>query len=163
MQDISEEVYEWRSKKLDRCYFTLNIDCTYISIRDNKDINTHKIPVYVVVGTKLSGHKEIVGIYLGNEDENKNIIDELHNENIAEATSFWVSVFSDLKAREIKKVLYVISDGLSGIENAVKDSFSGVFYQRCVVHLVRDLKNYTNKSNAKEVIYNFKKNIQFYF
>ena len=157
LQDISEEVYEWRSKKLDRCYFTLNIDCTYISIRDNKDINTHKIPVYVVVGTKLSGHKEIVGIYLGNEDENKNIIDELHNENIAEATSFWVSVFNDLKTRGIEKVLYVISDGLSGIENAVKQEFKGTFYQRCIVHIVRNLKSYTTKKNSKEVISDFKK------
>ena len=155
--DISSKVLEWRNKKLDRCYFTLNIDCTYISIRDNKDIKTHKIPVYVVVGTKLTGHKEIVGIYLGNEDENKNIIDELHNDDIAEATSFWISVFDDLKTRGIEKVLYVVSDGLSGIENAVKQEFDGVFYQRCIVHIVRNLKSYTNKKNAKEIISDFKK------
>ena len=156
LQDISYSVYEWRNKKLDKCYFTINIDCTYISIRDNKDINSHKIPIYIVVGTKISGSKEILGIYLGNEDENKHIIDSYHNVDIAEATSFWINVFDDLKERGVEKVLYVVSDGLAGIENAVKSSFDGVFYQRCVVHLVRNLKSYTNKNNCASVISDFK-------
>ena len=75
IQDISYNVLEWRNRKLNKCYFTINIDCTYISIRDNKDINSHKVPIYVAVGTTLLGYKEILGIYLGNEDENKNLID----------------------------------------------------------------------------------------
>ena len=123
LQDISYSVYEWRNKKLDKCYFTINIDCTYITIRDNKDIKSHKIPIYVVVGTKLSGNKEILGIYLGNEDENKNIIDNLHDKNVSESTTFWTTVFEDLKERGLEKVLYIISDGLTGIKNAIKLSY----------------------------------------
>lgn len=156
IQDISYSVYEWRNKKLDKCYFAVNIDCTYISIRDNKDINSHKIPVYVAVGTKLIGTKEIIGIYLGNEDENKNLIDNLYNVDISEATNFWLGIFNDLKERGIEKVLYAVSDGLTGIENAIKSSFDGVFYQRCVVHLTRNLKSYTTKSNCASVIADFK-------
>ena len=145
IQDISYSVYEWRNRILEPCYFTINIDCTYISVRDNKDINSHKIPIYIVVGTKLTGTKEILGIYLGNEDKNKNIIDELHNNDIAESTSFWINIFNDLKECGIEKVLYVISNGLAGIENAIKTSFKNVFYQRCIVHIDRNLKTYTNK------------------
>lgn len=156
LQDISYNVYEWRNKKLDKCYFTINIDCTYITIRDNRDINSHKIPVYVVVGTKLSGHKEILGIYLGNEDENKNIIDNLHDKNVNESTTFWTTVFEDLKERGVEKILYIISDGLTGIKNAIKLSYPTSFYQRCVVHIVRDLKTYTNKNNSKGIIADFK-------
>lgn len=156
LQDVSENVYEWRNKKLDKCYFTTNIDCTYISIRDNKNLVTHKIPIYVVVGTKLSGHKEIIGVYLGNEDENKNIMDKYYNENVAESTTFWITVFEDLKKRGVEKILYVVSDGLKGIENAVKQEFEGAFYQRCIVHVVRNLKTYTNKNNCKQVIHDFK-------
>ena len=156
LQDISYSVYEWRNKKLDKCYFTINIDCTYITIRDNKDIKSHKIPIYVVVGTKLSGNKEILGIYLGNEDENKNIIDNLHDKNVSESTTFWTTVFEDLKERGVEKILYIVSDGLTGIKNAIKLSYPTSFYQRCVVHIVRDLKTYTNKNNSKEVIKDFK-------
>ena len=156
IQDISYNIFEWRNKKLDKCYFTVNIDCTYISLRDNKDIFSHKIPIYVAVGTKLDGHKEIIGIYLGNEDQNKNIIDNYHNVDIAEATSFWIDVFEDLKERGVEKILYVVSDGLAGIDKAILNNFPSAFYQRCVVHIVRDLKAYTNKKNAGYVIHDFK-------
>lgn len=156
-QSIAEEVIEWRNKSLDKCYFTLNIDCTYISIRDNKKLTGHKVPIYIAVGTKLDGHKEIVGMYLGNEDENKNVIDEMYNEDIAENKTFWLTVFNDLKDRGLEKVLYVVSDGLSGIENAIKEEFPTARYQRCVVHLVRNLKKYTTKKESKDVIGDFKK------
>ena len=57
---INKEVIKWRNKDLSKCYFTLNIDCTYITIRDNKKLVGHKVPIYVALGTKLDGHKEIV-------------------------------------------------------------------------------------------------------
>ena len=156
IQDISYNVLEWRNRKLNKCYFTINIDCTYISIRDNKDINSHKVPIYVAVGTTLLGYKEILGIYLGNEDENKNLIDELHTDDIAEATSYWINIFEDLKERGVEKILYAVSDGLSGIENAIKTAFPDTFYQRCIVHIVRNLKTYTNKKNCASIIKDFK-------
>lgn len=156
-QIISEEVMKWRNKELEKCYFTLNIDCTYIKIRDNKKLVGHKVPIYIAVGTRLDGHKEIVGMYLGNEDENKNVIDEMYNTDIGETKTFWLTVFNDLKDRGIEKILYVISDGLPGIDVAVKEEFPSSKYQRCIVHLVRNLKQYTNKTESKEIITDFKK------
>ena len=155
-QELAEEVLVWRNRQLDKCYFALNIDCTYITIRDHKCLNSHDIPIYVAVGTSLDGFKEILGIYLGNEDENKNIIDSLYTTDISEAKSFWLTVFNDLKDRGLEKVLYVCSDGLTGIKEAILDEFPNSFYQRCTVHIVRNLKAYTNKSNSKEVIADFK-------
>ena len=156
-QELSEDVLSWRNKNINKCYFTINIDCTYISIKDKKCLNSHDIPIYIAVGTTMDGHKEIIGLYLGNEDEKKNIIDSLYATNISEAKSFWVTVFNDLKDRGLEKVLYVVSDALTGIEDAVYDAFPTAFYQRCVVHIVRNLKKYTNKSNQKEVINDFKR------
>lgn len=155
-QDLSSDVLNWRNKDLKKCYFCFNIDCTYISVRDKKCLNSHKIPVYVVVGTTLDGYKEIVGLYLGNEDENKNVIDSLYNTDISEAKSFWLTVFNDLKDRGVENVLYISSDGLTGIKDAINDEFPKSIYQRCVVHIVRNLKSYTTKSNCKEVIADFK-------
>lgn len=155
-QKLSEEVMAWRNRELKPCYFTLNVDCTYISIRDDKHLVSHKIPVYVAIGTTLDGHKEIVGIYLGNEDENKNIIDEYANQDVAESTSFWVTVFNDLKDRGVKKILYIISDGMTGIESAIKEEFPTSFYQRCIVHIDRNLRKYTTNKNASDVMKDFK-------
>lgn len=155
-QELSNDVISWRNRQLDKCYFCINIDCTYISIKDNKSLNSHKIPIYIVVGTSINGFKEIIGLYLGNEDEKKNIIDNLYCTDIAESKTFWLTVFNDLKDRGVEKILYIVSDGISGIESAVEDEFKGSFHQRCVVHLVRNLKSYTNKSNSKEIINDFK-------
>lgn len=155
-QKLYSDVFKWRNRNIDKCYFTLNIDCTYISIKDQKYLNSHKIPIYIIVGTSLSGHKEILGIYLGNEDENKNVINNLYNKNVSENTLFWSNVFTDLKERGLEKVLYIISDGLPGIESVIKNEFKDAFYQRCVVHLVRNLKSYTNKKNQKQVLSDFK-------
>ena len=156
-QRINEEVIKWRNKELDKCYFTINIDCTYIKIRDNKKLTGHKVPIYIAIGTKLDGHKEVVGMYLGNEDENKNIIDEMYNVDIAESKTYWLTVFNDLKDRGVERVLYLISDGLKGMEEAVKQEFPETKYQRCVVHLVRNLKTYLSQKDSKEVINDFKK------
>lgn len=106
----------------------------------------------MVVGTKITRNKEILGIYLGNEDENKNIINDLYKNDIAEATSFWTTIFEDLKERGIEEVFCGGSDGLIGIITAVKNSFKNAYYQRCVVHLVRNLKDYANKKNCKEFL-----------
>lgn len=155
-QRLGEQVFEWRNRQLKKCYFVVNIDCMYITVRDNKNLGSHKIPVYIAVGTTLNGHKEIIGIYLGNEDERKNIIDDLSNVDVAESTSFWVEIFNDLKDRGVEKILYLVSDGVSGIENAVKQEFPDTFYQRCVVHLIRNLKTYTTKKDCKGIIADFK-------
>ena len=154
---ISENVLSWRNKDLKKCYFTINIDCTYITIKDNKSLTSHKIPIYVAIGTDLTGHKEVIGLYLGNEDQSKHIIDSLYNQDIAESTTFWLTIFNDLIDRGLEKVLFICSDGLTGIENAIHQTFPSTIYQRCIVHLVRDLQTYTNKKNKKIVTIDFKK------
>ena len=156
-QGISSNVLEWRNRNLKKCYFTINIDCTYITVKDEKSLNSHKIPVYIAIGTNLSGHKEIIGMYLGNEDEYKNIIDSLYNQDISESKTFWLTVFNDLKDRGVEKVLFICSDGLCGIKEAIHETFPSSVYQRCIVHLVRNLQTYTTAKYKKQVTIDFKK------
>lgn len=156
ISSIQEQVILWRNRQLKKCYFSLNIDCMYISIRDNKNLCSHDLPVYIAVGTNLLGHKEILGMYLGNEDSKKNIIDSLYETDISESKSFWLEVFADLKDRGVEKILYIVSDGVSGIKDAINDEFPDAFYQRCIVHIVRNLKKYVPKKD-NQIISDFKK------
>lgn len=154
---ITEEVLAWRNKPLQKCYLCINIDCTYITIRDEKYKGSHSVPVYIGVGTDLKGHKEIVGMYLGNEDENKNVIDKLSNKDIGESKVYWINVFENLKERGLEKVLFVVSDGLKGIEDAIKGTLEGARHQRCIVHLDRNLAKYIPEKDKKEILGDFKK------
>ena len=155
--EISEDVLKWRNRELPKAYFALNIDCTYIDVRDYKSKKSHSIPVYVAVGTRYDGHKEIAGIYLGNEDENKNVIDSLSTKDVGESKTYWLNVFNDLKDRGLEKINYLVSDGVVGMKEAVEMEYSDCFYQRCVVHLVRNLSMYVDKKQEKTVIGDFKK------
>lgn len=155
-QTIQDQVLSWRTRSLDKCYFAMNIDCMYITIRDKKNLCSHNLPVYIAVGTKLDGHKEIIGMYLGNEDENKNIIDSLYETDISESKTFWLEIFNDLKDRGVEDILYIISDGVTGIKDAIKEEFPMAFYQRCVVHIVRNLRKRINKKDT-QIITDFKK------
>lgn len=156
IQTIHNDILSWRTRQLEKCYFALNIDCIYISIRDNKELCSHKIPIYIAVGTRLDGHKEILGMYLGNEDIKLNVIDSLYDTDISESKSFWVDIFEDLKDRGVENILYIVSDGVSGIKDAINDIFPNAFYQRCVVHIVRNLYKRIPKKE-KNVINDFKK------
>lgn len=157
VNEIAEEVLAWRNKQLQRMYFTVNFDCTYISIRDNKNLAKHKIPIYIAIGTSLDGHKEIIGTYLGNEDEDKLIVEGLHNKDVGESKNYWATVFSDLKDRGCEEVLFFSSDGIIGISEAIKEAFPNAKHQRCVTHLCSNVKKFTTKKNCKEVMKDFKK------
>ena len=95
-------------------------------------------------------------MYLGNEDSKKNIIDSLYETDISESKTFWLDIFNDLKDRGVEEVLYVVSDGVTGIKDAVADEFPNAFYQRCVVHITRNLHKYIPKKE-KCIISDFKK------
>ena len=155
--EIHEEVLKWRNKDLQKCYFVINIDCTYVTIRDEKHKKSHKVPVYIAVGTKLDGHKEVCGVYLGNEDMDKNVIDELSEKDVGESKNFWQEVFLDLKERGLEDVLYIVSDGLNGIEEVINEEFPQTTYQYCIVHMGRNVKKYAGEKNSSAVSKDFKK------
>ena len=51
----------------------------------------------------------------------------------------------------------MVSDGLSGIKEAIKDEFPTCFFNRCVVHIDRNLYKITKASIKKDVMKDFKK------
>lgn len=73
-----------------------------------------KKAAYVVLGVNENGYKEILGIWIG--------------EN--EIAKFWLSVLTDLKNRGVKDILIICSDGLSGIKQAIESAFPNTVHQR---------------------------------
>ena len=60
---------------------------------------------YLVYGITLTGHKDILGIWIGE----------------GESAKFWMMVLSDLKARGVADILIACVDGLAGFEKAAYD------------------------------------------
>ena len=74
-----------------------------------------KKTVYVILGVKLDGKKELLGLWIGEKETSK----------------YWLSVLNDLKTRGVEDVLIACVDGLNGFEQAVKSVYPNTcsYYQ----------------------------------
>ena len=129
---IIPEMEEWKNRTLDTIYPFVFIDAIHFNVRVNGVVG--KKAAYVAMGINKAGIKEVLGIYVG--------------EN--ESAKFWTTVFNNLKNRGLKDILILSSDGLSGIKEAIAVAFPKTEHQTCIVHLTRNtLKYVAHKDKAK--------------
>ena len=88
-----------------------------------------------VSGIRSDGFREILGIQIGD----------------TESFSTWDETFRWLKQRGLKGVMFVISDQHSGLTEAIKKHFQGATWQRCQVHLMRNILGATSVRKRGEV------------
>ena len=139
---ILEQAKEWQARPLDSIYPFLFLDAVHYSVRTNGKVV--KRAAYVVLGINLKGKKDVIGIYIGENETSK----------------FWLQVLSDMKTRGVKDILISSIDGLPGFSEAIRTVFPKAEVQRCIVHQIRNtLKNVPwkdRKTLAKDLklIYN---------
>lgn len=129
---IIPKALEWQNRPLSCIYPIVFIDCVHFNVKTENMVT--KKAAYVVLGVSENGYKEILGIYIG--------------EN--ETAKFWLSVLTDLKNRGVKDILIICSDGLAGIKQAIESSFPNTIQQRCIVHLIRNSCKYISYKDRKE-------------
>jgi len=126
------EIELWQNRPLNRVYPIVYIDAIVFSIRDNNIIK--KVAAYIVLGINDEGKKEVLGIYIGQNESSK----------------FWLGVLNELKNRGVMDILVLCADGLSGIKEAIEAAFPETEYQRCIVHQVRNTLKYVSDRDKKE-------------
>ena len=117
---ILPKIKEWQERPLDSVYPIVFIDAVHFSVRQEHTVV--KKAAYIVLGVTENGEKDILGIWIG--------------EN--ESAKFWLGVLNDLKGRGIKDILIMCSDGLTGIKEAIQAAFPKTIQQRCIVHMIRN-------------------------
>lgn len=117
---VLPEIKEWQSRTLEHIYPIVFIDAVHFSGREENHIV--KKAAYVVLGVDKLGMKDVLGIWIG--------------EN--ESAKFWLGVLNDLKNRGVKDILIMCSDGLTGIKEAISTAFPNTIQQRCIVHMIRN-------------------------
>ena len=132
---IIPEIKEWQARPLDEVYPFVFIDAVHFSVREDNHII--KKAAYIVLGINSEGFKEVLGIWIG--------------EN--ESAKYWLGVLNELKQRGVKDILILCSDNLTGIKEAINTAYPNTVQQRCIVHMIRnsvkfvsykDLKSFTN-------------------
>jgi putative transposase len=115
---VEEERIAWEKRPLKPRYTAIFIDALWVKIR--RDV-VKTDAVYIIAGIDEKGHKEIIGMSVG----------------ATESAVVWEEILQDLKDRGIQEVLEFVSDGLTGLKEAIKRKFPSTLTQRCVVHQVR--------------------------
>jgi len=136
---VLERVIEWQSRPLEAVYPIVYLDCIVVKIRQDKQVINKA--VYLALGVNLDGHKELLGMWL--------------SEN--EGAKFWLNVLTELQNRGVKDILIACVDGLKGFPDAINAAFPEAQIQLCIVHMVRNAVKYVPWKDYKAVTTDLKK------
>jgi len=135
---VLDSAKEWQARPLDEIYPIIFFDAIHFKVR--KDGKIISKAAYVCLGINSDGIKDILGIYIG--------------EN--ESSSFWLSVLTDLNNRGVYDILIASVDGLRGFPEAIKSIFPKTEVQTCIVHQIRNSLKYVGSKYQKEFLRDLK-------
>jgi len=129
---------EWQQRPLESIYPFVWLDAIHYKIKENGRYISKA--VYTILGVGLNGKKEILGLYL--------------SEN--EGANFWLQVLTDLNNRGVQDILIASVDGLKGFPEAINAIFPNTEVQLCIVHQIRNSIRYVASKNQKEFMKDLK-------
>ena len=130
---VIEEVKQWQNRPLDELYPIVYLDALMVKVRDEGHVQNKAI--YVVLGVNLEGQKEVLGLWVAQN----------------EGAKFWLQVLTELKNRGLKDIFIACVDGLKGFPEAIAAVYPRTEVQLCIVHLVRASLNYVPWKSRKQV------------
>ena len=136
-QIVSEEVVAFKERSLESQYSIIFMDATHIPLKRQ---TVSKEAVYIVIGIRLDGTKEVLGFSIAP----------------TESSYVWKEILQDLKDRGLEEVLLVVTDGLSGIDDSIHSIYPNAQFQQCCVHISRNIAHKVRVSDRQEVCNDFK-------
>ena len=131
---LLEDIRQWQQRPIDDQYTVIWIDAIHYKIR--QDAKVISKACMVVLGINMEGIQDILGLY---------IIEK-------ETASNWMSVLTDLKLRGLNDVLFLCSDNLAGLQEAVSAALPHTIHQICIVHQIRNTLKFVNYKDRKKMI-----------
>ncbi|AOF14551.1 transposase [Yersinia enterocolitica] len=128
---VIPELKQWQQRPLEAVYPFVWLDAIHYKIRENGRYQSKA--VYTVLALNLEGKKEILGLYL--------------SEN--EGANFWLSVLTDLQNRGVNDILIACVDGLTGFPEAINSIYPDTEVQLCVIHQIRNSIKYVASKHHK--------------
>jgi len=136
---IIPQIVEWQARPLEEIYPFVFMDAIHYKVREDGRIVTKA--AYVVLGINMEGRKEILGIWIGENETSK----------------FWLSVMNELKSRGVRMVYLFCVDGLTGFREAINAAFPKTGIQRCIIHQIRSSTRFVSWKDIKAFVADLKK------
>ena len=132
-------VREWQSRPLEEIYAVVFMDAIHFHVRSEGQII--KKAVYIAIGINMDGQKEVLGMWVG--------------EN--ESAKFWLSVLNSIKARGVEDILIACIDGLTGFTNAIEAVYPKTEIQQCIIHQIRNTTKFVSYKDIKALMADLKR------
>ena len=108
-------VKEWQERPLEEIYAVVFLDAVHFHVRSEGRIV--KQAVYTAIGSDMSGRKDVLGMYVGQN----------------ESAKFWLSIRNGLKNQGMEDILIACVDGLSGFPQAIEAVYPQTEIQQCII------------------------------
>jgi len=125
-------IKEWETRPLEKIYPIVFLDAIHYKVRDSGKIVSKA--AYNILGINLEGKKELLGIWIG--------------EN--EGAKYWLGVLNELKNRGVEDILILAMDGLIGLPEAAKIAFPKTEIRLCIIHQIRNTLKYVSHKEKKK-------------
>ena len=110
---------EWQQRPLESIYAVVFLDAIHYHVRSEGQIV--KKAVYIAIGLDLDGRKDVLGMWVG--------------EN--ESAKFWTTVLNGLRNRGVEDIFIACTDNLTGFDTAIHAVFPETEIQNCMIHQLR--------------------------
>lgn len=130
---IMPMIKEWQNRPLHSIYSVVFMDAIHFNVKQDGMIT--KKAAYMSIGIDLDGKKDVLGIWIG--------------EN--ESAKFWLSVLNELKNRGVQDILIVSVDNLTGFSEAISACYPEAEIQKCIVHQIRNSIRYVSYKDVKKI------------
>lgn len=129
---------EWQNRPLCRKYAIVFMDAVHYNVRQDNAVM--KKAVYVAIGIKLDGTKEVMGMWIGGN----------------ESAKYWLGVLNEIKNRGTEDIFIVSVDGLTGFTDAIHAVYPYAEIQRCIVHQIRYSTRFVSYKDIKSFMVDLK-------
>ena len=129
---------EWQQRPLESIYAVVFLDAIHYHVRSEGQIV--KKAVYIAIGLDLDGRKDVLGMWVG--------------EN--ESAKFWATVLNGLRNRGVEDVFIACTDNFTGLDTAIHAVFPEMEIQNCMIHQLRNSSKYVSYKDLKALMSDLK-------
>lgn len=141
-QDIEEKILsivkEWQQWPLESVYAVVFLDAIHYHVRSEGQIV--KKAVYIAIGINLDGKKDVLGMWVG--------------EN--ESAKFWATILNGLRNRGVQDIFIACTDNLTGFSAAIEAVYPRTEIQNCIIHQLRNSSKYVSYKDLKVLMADLK-------
>ena len=131
------KVEAYHKRKLSDRFFCVYLDATYLPLcRETFE----REAVYIAIGIRPNGHKEVIDYCIA------------PSENV----EVWTEMLQNMRSRGLKQVELFLSDGVVGMKTALAKTYPKAHFQRCLVHVMRNICNKVRVDDRETIMNDFK-------